>query len=118
MSHGKFAGSITTVGTSEAIRLEKELFRAHPEFRQKAKVQASYIAHGKLLISVIDDGPKSSSEESDPLVDAFLGLIANDISNNPRRVKGLSKSIASRGSKLAKHVVVSDADVIPDDVTF
>jgi hypothetical protein len=35
-----FNGSITTTGTSEAIRLDKALFRLHPEFREKAKAAA------------------------------------------------------------------------------
>jgi hypothetical protein len=35
-----FNGSITTTGTSEAIRLDEALFRLHPEFREKAKVAA------------------------------------------------------------------------------
>jgi hypothetical protein len=35
-----FNGSITMTGTSEAIRLDKALFRLHPEFREKAKAAA------------------------------------------------------------------------------
>jgi antitoxin PrlF len=35
-----FNGSITTTGTSEAIHLDKALFRLHPEFREKAKAAA------------------------------------------------------------------------------
>ena len=50
-----FTGSITTTGKSEAIRLDKALFRLHPEFRQKAKVRAQFISPGLALISVIDD---------------------------------------------------------------
>ena len=38
-----FSGSITTTGKSEAIRLDKALFKAHPEFRQRAKVRAHVI---------------------------------------------------------------------------
>ncbi len=41
-----FSGSITTTGKSEAIRLDKALFRAHPEFRQRAKVRAHVIGPG------------------------------------------------------------------------
>jgi len=36
MATPEFKGSITTTGRSEAFRLEKALFKAHPEFRQKA----------------------------------------------------------------------------------
>ena len=51
-----FTGSITTTGKSEAIRLDKALFRLHPEFRQKAKVRAQVIAPGHALISVVEEG--------------------------------------------------------------
>jgi len=51
-----FTGSITTTGKSEAIRLDKALFRLHPEFRQKAKVRVQVIAPGHALISVLEEG--------------------------------------------------------------
>ena len=59
-----FTSSITT-GKSEAIRLDKALFRLHPEFRQKAKMRAQVIAPGHALISVVEKGP-SEVEEKDP----------------------------------------------------
>ncbi len=90
----------------------------HPEFRQKARVRASYLGPGSVLISVLDESPASPTEESDPLVDAFLAFLANDISTHPDRVKGLSKRLVSKGSRLAKSVVVNDSDVIPDDITI
>jgi len=48
-------GTITMSGTSEAIRLEKASFKAHPEFRQKAKVQAHVIGPGTMLVAVADN---------------------------------------------------------------
>ena len=47
-----FSGSITTTGKSEAIRLDKALFKAHPEFRQRAKVRAHVIGPGHLLVTL------------------------------------------------------------------
>ena len=35
-----YKGTVTTTGKSEAIRLEKALFKSHPEFSQKSKVLA------------------------------------------------------------------------------
>src|SRR5438552_1010220 len=84
-----FRGSITTTGKSEAIRLDKALFRLHPEFRQKAKVRAQIIAPGQALISVVDEGP-SEPDEADPIMSAFLGLLEKDMKANPERIDGLS----------------------------
>lgn len=49
-----FEGSVTTTGRSEAVRLEKAFFRAHPEFRQKARVRAQAIGEGHVLVSVAE----------------------------------------------------------------
>ena len=47
-----YRGTVTTTGKSEAIRLEKALFKSHPEFSQKSKVHAHVIGPGTMLISV------------------------------------------------------------------
>ena len=49
MPRATFKGTITTTGRSEALRLDKALFKAHPEFRQKARVRAHVIGPGSLL---------------------------------------------------------------------
>ena len=49
-----YKGKITTSGSSEAIRFEKELFKQNPEFKQQAEVRADIIGPGKMLISVVD----------------------------------------------------------------
>ncbi len=63
---------------AEAIRLEKALFRLHPEFRQKAKVRAQVIAPGHALISVVDEATAPEQEE-DPVVTAFLAFLEKDM---------------------------------------
>jgi antitoxin PrlF len=112
-----FAGSITTTGKSEAIRLDKALFRLHPEFRQKAKVRAQIIAPGHALISVIEEGPQAPQEE-DPVVTAFLSFLERDLKTHPQRSGGLSKKSIARAVKLTKGVKVSDSERLPDDVSF
>jgi antitoxin PrlF len=112
-----FTGSITTTGKSEAIRLDKALFRLHPEFRQKAKVRAQVISPGHALISVIDDEAVPVQDE-DPVVSAFLAFLEQDLKTNPGRSARLSKASVARAVRLTKGVKVSDLDVIPDDVTL
>lgn len=112
-----FTGSITTTGKSEAIRLDKALFRLHPEFRQRAKVRAQVISPGHALITVVDDEPAPADEE-DPILTAFLGFIEGDMKAHPGRRTRLSKSSVKRGVLLTKKVKVRDDESIPDDVSF
>ncbi len=110
-------GSITTTGKSEAIRLDKALFRLHPEFRQKAKERAQVISPGHALISVVDS-EVVPAEDEDPLVSAFLAFIEADLKNNPGHSTRLSKTSLERAVRLTKGVKVSDHEKLPEDVTF
>ncbi len=112
-----FAGSITTTGKSEAIRLDKALFRLHPEFRQKAKVRAQVIAPGHALISVVEEGAPEIEDE-DPVVTAFLALLEKDMKTHPKRMAGLSKRSIARATRLTKGVKVTDDERLPHDVSF
>ena len=116
-----FSGSITTTGKSEAIRLEKALFRLHPEFRQKAKVRAQVIAPGRALISVVEDGGSTrtpAASEDDPIVAAFLGFLENDMRTRPERIAGVSKRYIARAKRLTRKVKVADDERLPDRISF
>jgi antitoxin PrlF len=110
-----YTGTITTTGTSEAIRLEKALFKAHPEFRQKAKVQAHVIGPGTMLVAVA--GNAEPAEDVDPVMAAFLGFLARDIVENPAGVAELGSRI-EKARELTRGVAVSDGDELPHDVTL
>ena len=112
-----FQGSITTTGKSEAIRLDKALFRLHPEFRQKAKVRAHIVAPGHALISVMDPNASTFREE-DPVVAAFLSFIENDMKTHPERIAGLSKRLVARASHLTRKVKVKDDERLPGSVSL
>ena len=112
-----FSGSITTTGKSEAIRLDKALFRLHPEFKQKAKVRASIISPGLALISVVEDSGTASQDE-DPIVGAYLGFLAKDMLAHPQRKTRLTKASLRRAIRLTKGVRVSDKESIPAAITL
>ena len=112
-----YKGSITTTGSSEAIRFERNLFRPHPEFRQKAGVEAHVIGPGTLLVHVTDAEP-DQNEREDPMVQAFLAFIERDATAHPDRISPLSSSMVARAVELTRDVVVSDDDEIPEDITF
>jgi len=109
-----YNGTITTTGKSEAIRLEKALFRSHPEFRQKAKVQAHVIGPGTMLVSIAGEAPAEA--ESDPVMSAFLSFLSADMSRSPERVKPLGATRIKQARELTKRTKVSDDEILPDDV--
>ncbi len=112
-----FTGSITTTGKSEAIRLDKALFRLHPEFRQKAKVRAQVIAPGHALISIVEEGTPALEEE-DPVFTAFLSFLEKDMKTHPERIAGLSKRSLDRAIRLTKGLTVNDDERLPEDISF
>lgn len=111
-----YTGTITTTGKSEAIRLDKALFKSHPEFRQKAKVHAQVIGPGTMLLSLVDE--VAADNDADPVVTAFLSFLAKDISQAPERIQPLASTRLEEARELTKGVEVRDDEPIPDDVTL
>jgi antitoxin PrlF len=122
MPRATFKGAITTTGRSEALRLDKALFKAHPEFRQKARIRAQVIGPGSLLVTLDadqrDDAQAPDEVERDPVVAAYLAFIERDLREHPERVQPFSEDELARLEALTKDVVVSDDEAIPDDVTL
>lgn len=111
-----YKGTITTTGASEAMRFDKSLFRQHPEFRQKAKVEAHVIGQGTLLVHVM--GEQAAEQQEDPMVMAYLAFIERDAINNPSHIAPISEDLVARAVEATRNVVVSDDDEIPDDVSI
>lgn len=112
-----YKGSITTSGSSEAMRFDKALFKQNPEFRQKAKVEAHIIGRGTMIVHIIDEIPEED-EEGDPMVSAFLAFLERDAINNPQNLASFSEREMKFDRELTKNVKVTDDDIIPEDVTF
>ena len=112
----KYKGSVTTVGNSVAIQLEKGLFKQHPEFAKRARVTASVLAPGKILVSL--DKTSCDASEDDPVLGAFLAFMEKDMAECPEHIVPVSEDEYRLGLALTAGVEVSDEDVIPDDVTI
>ncbi len=110
-----YAGTVTTSGNSEAIRLEKSLFRAHPEFGRHHNVRAVVIAPGQMLISLVDEAEVSEADE-DPMLEAFLAFLEKDVIDHPARLQSLSEGSMPLAAELTKHIEVGDDEVFPDDI--
>jgi antitoxin PrlF len=111
----RYKGVVTTTGNSEAIRFEKVLFRAHPEFGQGRSVVATVIAPGQLLLSA---NPVDEVEAEDPILGAFLAYLANDVLARPEMLTPLSSSTVPRAAELTEDIEVDDDEVFPDDLTI
>ncbi len=113
-----FNGTVTTAGHSEAIRFEKALFQTCPEFRQRAKVNAHVIGRGMLLVSLVDENIEAIDEQEDPVMDAFLSFLAQDMEHHPQRITPLSSEKLAQAVALTEGVVVTDNEILPDDLSF
>jgi antitoxin PrlF len=111
-----YTGTVTTTGKSEAIRLEKALFKSHPEFSQKTKVHAHIIGPGTMLVTVA--GEAAAETEADPVMTAFLSFLSADILQTPERVKPLAATRIEEARELTEGVKVRDDEALPDDVTL
>src|ERR1700730_5376299 len=111
----RYFGTITTTGKSEAIRLEKALFKSHPEFAQKARVEAHVIAPGTMLVSVT--GQAGAETAAAPILTAFLSFLSKDMAAAPERVNPLAATRIKKARDLTRRVKVRDDDIVPDDVT-
>lgn len=105
----KFKGKISTTGTSNAIRLDKNLFKQHPEFKQQAEVKAVVLGPGTLLVSLVDNNQVETQEE-DPILDAFLSFLEQDVLKNPQHIAPLPAEKIKKALKLTKDVQATDAD--------
>jgi antitoxin PrlF len=117
-----FKGTVTTTGKSEALRIEKALFKAHPEFKQRAKIRAHVIGPGSMIVTLDpDDNDVSAAEdeiEQDPIVAAYLSFLERDLIKHPDSLRPISNEELQRIQELTSGVTVNDNDSIPDDVTL
>lgn len=104
-----YRGAITTTGSSEAIRLDKGLFRQNPEFRQKAKVEAHVIGRGILLVQLVDE-PAQDEQDEDPMVAAFLAFVDRSVEENPGMIKPTTQTEFEEVDDLLKGIVIADDD--------
>ena len=103
-----YTGKISTIGNSDAIRLDKNLFKQHPEFKQKANVRAHVIGPGTMLLQVIDDA--ATEIDDDPIVQAYLSFMAQDMVNNPAHITPLPAALMDELNELTAGVTVTDDD--------
>ena len=60
----------------------------------------------------------SAQLEDDPIVEAFLGFLAEDVQCHSNRIAPLSQAAMERVQKLTQDVVVENSEILPEDITF
>jgi hypothetical protein len=112
-----YKGKVTTTGSSKAVRLGKQFFADHPEFKVSAEVMVRSVSPGYVLMAV--EAPRAvgeKSDELDPIVGAFLSFMEAELKANPHKVQPLD---LSRVAALVEGVdPLRDDEDLPADFTL
>jgi antitoxin PrlF len=77
---------------------------------KRDKLRYTVQADGNVLLTRADDA------DTDPALDAFLGFLANDMTQHPERLQALDKALVQRVQTLTAGVAVDlDAPLSADD---
>src|SRR5271156_3338294 len=96
-----YRGRQAKTGNSLGLRFDKALFQSHPEF--SGEVRAHVIAPGRMLV-VADAPPKPRRRNSDPVIDAFLSFLAQDMVRFPAQIKPVDPALFARIDALVGHL--------------
>ena len=102
ISAGGYRGKKAKTGNSLGFRFDKALFQSHPEF--SGDVLAHVIAPGRML--VIAEPDKKPHRREDPVMQAFLSFLAQDMVRSPQQVQPLDKTLMNRINDLVGHISV------------
>lgn len=106
----EYRGKQTKTGNSSGFRFEGALFRSHPEFN--GEVKAHVFAPGRMLVTA----ETLPAEAEDPVLASFLAFLAQDIANNPHKLRPLSSSRAKRIRGLTQSVSVNPDEDLGDEI--
>jgi len=87
-----YRGRQAKTGNSLGLRFDKALFQSHPEF--SGEVRAHVIAPGRML--VVADTAQKRRRKSDPVMEAFLSFLAEDMVRHPEQIKPLDPALLAR----------------------
>jgi hypothetical protein len=95
-------------------RFAKALFQSHPEF--SGEVRAHVIAPGRML--VVAEPAAKSGRHTDPVMEAFLSFLAEDMVRPPRQIKSLDGGLVKRIKALVGHLPVNQDEDLGDEPTL
>jgi hypothetical protein len=110
-----YRGRQAKTGNSLGLRFDKALFQSHPEF--SGEVRAHVIAPGRMLV-VADPAKKARRRDSDPVVEAFLSFLAEDMVRFPEQIKPLDEALFTRIDTLVGHLPFNPHEDLGDEPLF
>lgn len=106
-----YRGRAARTGNSRGFRFESALFASHPEFEQ-GEVEADVIAPGRLLVRTRSE---SEEPEADPVIDAFLAFLAEQMRSKPEHIQALTRDDVAGLDELLAGVEYDPAERLPDE---
>ena len=107
-----YRGKQAKTGNSLGLRFDKALFQSHPEF--SGEVRAHVIAPGRMLV-VAEPSAKSQRREGDPVMEAFLSFLTEDMARSPQQIKPLDRALVERIDALVGHLSVDANEDLGDE---
>lgn len=107
-----YRGKQAKTGNSLGLRFDKALFQSHPEF--SGEVRAHVIAPGRMLV-VAEPAAKSRRQETDPVMEAFLSFLADDMARSPQQLKPLDRGLVRRIKTLVGRLPVNPDEDLGDE---
>lgn len=110
-----FHATAGTMGNSKGLRLDAALYREHPEFSD-GSFTVDVIAPGRMLVRA--ETAPSGSDASDPIVDAFLGFLENNMAARPELITPMRASDATRIRELIGGVEISENEAFDESFSL
>ena len=106
-----YRGKLTRTGNSLGLRFDRALFQSHPEF--SGEVRAHVIAPGRML--VVAEQSIEPRKEEDPVMEAFLSFLDQDMVKSPQRVKPLKPKLAGRVKTIVGYLPVDPDEELDEE---
>jgi antitoxin PrlF len=108
-----YRAKATTVGNSKALRLDRALFRAHPEFAT-GEFKVSVLGPGAMLVTTGARTPREQAE-ADPVLEAYLAFLEQQMVRHPEHIRALTTDDVRGLDKLLADVVVDRDEDLADE---
>lgn len=108
-----YTAKATTVGNSRALRLDRALVRAHPEFGT-GDFKVSVLGPGAMLVTATERASREQAQ-ADPVLEAYLAFVEQQMVNHPEHIRPLTSDDVRGLDTLLADVVVDRDEELADD---
>ena len=108
-----YRAKATTVGHSKALRLDRALFQAHPEFAT-GEFKVSVLGPGAMLVTAKEPASRAPAE-TDPVLEAYLAFVEQQMTDRPQSIRPVTTEDVRGLDALLADVVVGRDEELADD---